>query len=112
MTSRVTRLLVAAKAAADVVPAVDYAGLEAGTFFAIDHATGIEWAAGGVRAKSSSVRAQTSLNDAGSEELWVLRPRGHWVAHDVGPAGQDVVGAVCALGFPADVQRLWGWPAC
>jgi hypothetical protein len=107
--------LVAAGAALNNIPVAQYSGLTPGlTYYALDKATGTYWAAAQLVPASSSnpntppTQAQIASQDDGSYYLFT-RPSGKGgTAHADGQTGPDTP---CPITVPADVVKLWGWPA-
>ena len=108
VTDRVRRALVAAGAALNHIPAVDYRGLTPGTtYLAYDPATRTYWAGAGLDPKRSSMRAMVSVQDDGAYLLFHRRAGRAWQAADVGVAG--VGGSPCTVPLPDAVRARWGW---
>jgi len=112
VTDAVRQQLVAALAATIDVPPSEYTGFSPGlTYYALDKATGIHWAAAKpVPAPStdpnSPTRAQVSSQDEGSYDVFSQPAGGSWTVYATGNAGQ---GASCGVTIPPQVLRVWGW---
>lgn len=102
--------LLQAAASANGIPAADYSGLLAGqTYYAYDPSTGTYWAGAALVPKSSSIKAQVSVQDDGGYLLFTKPAGGTWKVYPVGMTG--VAGATCPVTVPSAVLHVWGWPA-
>ena len=115
VTTAIRSQLVAAGAAVNNIPVVQYSGLTAGlTYYALDRATGTYWAAAQLVPATSNnpntppTQAQIASQDDGSYYLFTRPPGKSWTAHTDGQTGPDTP---CPITVPADVVQLWGWPA-
>jgi hypothetical protein len=114
VSDQVRTQLVDAGAALNNIPASEYTGLASGfTYYAFDDATGTYWAGARlVPAPSANpanpTQAQVASQDAGSYYLFRQPQGGAWVAYAAGNTGPDTP---CPVTVPAEVLRVWGWPA-
>lgn len=110
VTNTLRAELLQAAAAGNGIPASDYSGLRPGqTYYAYDPATGTYWAGAALIPKSSSIKAQVSVQDDGAYLLFTKPSGGSWKVYPVGMTG--VAGATCPVAVPPAVLRVWGWPA-
>jgi len=114
VTNLIRTRLVAAAAALQNIPVVQFTGLAPGlTYYGLDKTTGIKWA--GARLVPAPVaegaepsRAQVSSQDEGSYYVFQQPPGGGWKAYAAGNTGP---GTTCPLTIPPGVLAVWGWTA-
>ncbi len=103
------KLVGAAAAAKNSVPMGYFTGLAPGsTYYAVDPATGDEWAAGRLQAVKGNAVAQAALTGSGSYDLFRRKDAGKWSAWEVGGAGPS--GTPCPATPPPVIAQAWGWP--
>jgi hypothetical protein len=110
VTAAVRAQLLAAGAALHQLPVSAYLGLRHGeTYYAYDPSTDTYWAGAGLRASSSSLKAQVGDQDDGAY-LDFRRPAGgSWHVSEAGIPGSTAYN--CAVHIPASVLAVWGWAA-
>jgi hypothetical protein len=114
VTDQVRSELVAAAAALQDIPVVQFSGLAPGlTYYGQDKTTGTYWAGARLVAAPSSdpsnpTRAQVSTQDEGSYYVFSKPSGGAWTAYAAGNVGP---GTACPVTIPPAVLQVWGWPA-
>jgi hypothetical protein len=103
--------LIHAQAQVERVPDSAYTSLAKGTaYYAVDNATGIDWAGASLVPSQHSLRAQVSVQDDGGYLLFEHKPGQAWTVTDVGLQGAaDAL--PCPVQVPADVLAVWHWAA-
>lgn len=111
LTQDVRHQLLLARAKAVNLPDNAFVRLYKGSaYYAIDHDTGIYWAAGSTVPNRHNMQAEVNSQDEGGYTIFELKPGGEWTAYDAGrdgPAAKS--GAQCPIKIPADVLKVWHW---
>jgi hypothetical protein len=114
VTDQVRSELVAAAAALQHIPVVQFSGLAPGlTYYGLDKTTATYWAGARLVAAptadaSNPTQAQISTQDEGSYYVFQKPSGGTWTAYPAGNAGP---GTVCPVTVPPAIVQVWGWPA-
>jgi hypothetical protein len=90
------------------VPASEYVGLTPGqTYYAYDPDTMTYWAGASLMPSASSERAQVSVQDRGSYNLFKKVKGGSWTPFFDGAGGEE--GHGCPQALPASILAMWQW---
>jgi hypothetical protein len=78
------------------------------TYYALDTATHVYYAAAGLDPSPHSLNAQVSAQDDGGYNLFTRTSlRASWRVYNDGLGGSD--GARCPIVIPASVLKVWHW---